>query len=385
MAAGHPTLLTPGPIEVDNAVLDAMRECLSDADFTRIFAETLQMLRQLLQTSNSSSQPFVVGGSGSLGFDQVAANVLQPGDEVLVLNVGYWGEAFAECLKTYGVRVEQLIPPLGAQVPLPEIGEKLQSKRYKAITVTHVDTVTGVLSDIQSISELVRKESPDTLVVVDGVCSIGSEDIRFDEWHLDIVLGASQKALGAPAGLSIVMASKRVIEVFQRRQTPVRGYYASWHHWLPIMRDVERGKQTSSLAGPSSHLIFALHVSLTGILGKPIGFRWEQHKEASQKVKSYISSLGLAQISTRPEDQANSMTAFWLPAGVRSENILPLLARKGVMLARGPQKEIAGQYIRFAHMGVSATDATRQDIAQGLQALREALLELRALPSEAGK
>lgn len=85
MAAGHPTLLTPGPIEADTAVLDAMQECLSDADFTRIFAETLQMLRQLLQTSNPSSQPFVVGGSGSLGFDQVAANVLQPGDEVLVL------------------------------------------------------------------------------------------------------------------------------------------------------------------------------------------------------------------------------------------------------------------------------------------------------------
>jgi alanine-glyoxylate transaminase/serine-glyoxylate transaminase/serine-pyruvate transaminase len=109
----------------------------------------------------------------------------------------------------------------------------LKEKEYKMITVTHVDTSTGVLSEIQALSELVHRVSPETLVVVDGVCSVGSEEIRFDEWKLDAVLTASQKGIGCPAGLSIMMVSGRAIERFKARKTRPTSYFGSWKNWLP--------------------------------------------------------------------------------------------------------------------------------------------------------
>lgn len=205
------------------------------APFVNTFGETLSMLRKVFQTSDPASQPFVISGSGTLGWDQVAANLAEPGDEALVLHTGYFANSFADCFETYGVKATQLKAPIGDRPQLPEIEKALKEKDYKIITVTHVDTSTGVLSEIQALSELVHRVSPDTLVVVDGVCSVGGEEIRFDDWGLDVVLTASQKALGCPAGLSILMASGRAIEKFKNRKVPPTSYFASWKNWMPSM------------------------------------------------------------------------------------------------------------------------------------------------------
>jgi alanine-glyoxylate transaminase/serine-glyoxylate transaminase/serine-pyruvate transaminase len=92
---------------------------------------------------------------------------------------------------------------------------------------------TGVLSDIKGVAKVVKSISPETLVVVDGVCSVGSEEIRFDEWNIDIVITASQKALGVPPGLAIVVASQHAMQIFKNRKTPVASYYSNWNKWLP--------------------------------------------------------------------------------------------------------------------------------------------------------
>lgn len=191
------------------------------------------MLRKLFQTTNPASQPFVLSGSGTLGWDQVASNLAEPGDDVLVLHTGYFADSFADCFAAYGVNATQLKAPIGDRPQLPEIEEALKAKKYKLITVTHVDTSTGVLSEIEALTKLVRKVSPETLVIVDGVCSVGSEEIKFDEWDLDVVMTASQKAIGCPAGLSIVMASGRAIESFKARKTPPNSYFPSWKNWMP--------------------------------------------------------------------------------------------------------------------------------------------------------
>ena len=198
-----------------------------------VFGETLTQLRQLFQTSDPASQPFLISGSGTLGWDQAAANLIEPGEEALVLHTGYFADSFADCLQTYGAKATQLKAPIGDRPQLPEIEKALKEKKYKLITVTHVDTSTGVLSEIKALSELVHKVSPETLVIVDGVCSVGSEEIRFDDWKLDVVLTASQKGIGCPAGLSILMASGRAIETFKARKTPPTSYFASWKNWLP--------------------------------------------------------------------------------------------------------------------------------------------------------
>jgi alanine-glyoxylate transaminase/serine-glyoxylate transaminase/serine-pyruvate transaminase len=203
--------------------------------FVNTFSEVLQNLRKLFQTTDPAAQPFVISGSGTLGWDQVAANLAEPGDEVLVLHTGYFADSFADCFETYGAKVTQLKAPIGDRPQLDEIEKALKEKSYKIITVTHVDTSTGVLSELKALSELVQKVSPDTLLVVDGVCSVGSEEIRFDDWKLDVVLTASQKAIGCPAGLSILMASGKAIEVFKARKTRPTSYFGSWKNWLPSM------------------------------------------------------------------------------------------------------------------------------------------------------
>lgn len=193
------------------------------------------MLRKLFQTTSPSSQPFIISGSGTLGWDLVAANLAEPGENVLVLSTGYFGDGFADCFRVYGANVDQLTAPVGSRPQLPEIEAALKSKKYKVITVTHVDTSTGVLSELQKLSELVKSVSPETLLIVDGVCSVACEEIAFDAWNIDGVVTASQKAIGCPAGLSISMFSGKAIDTFKARKSPPASYFASIKNWLPSM------------------------------------------------------------------------------------------------------------------------------------------------------
>lgn len=330
------------------------------------------MLRKLFQTTDTSSQPFVISGSGTLGWDLVAANLAEPGDDVLVLHTGYFADSFADCFQTYGVKATQLKAPIGSRPQLPEIEKALKEKKYKLLTVTHVDTSTGVLSELKALSELVHKVSPETLVIVDGVCSVGCEEIEFDKWQLDGVITASQKAIGCPAGLSISMYSGRAIKAFQSRKSPPGSYFASFKNWMPskhpipyqkiqltyvpVMQNYE-AKKASYFATPSPQLIHALHTSLTQILSKPLSERFAVHKETSQKIKKAVTDLGLKQLASDPADQANGMTAIYLPENVKAPELLPNLLKKGVIFAGGLHKEIATKYIRFGHMGVSVVSS----------------------------
>lgn len=198
-----------------------------------VFGDVLAMLRRLFQTTDPASQPFVISGSGTLGWDLVASNLVEPGDAVLVLGTGYFSDGFADCLRVYGADVDELRAPVGSRPAIAEVEAKLKERTYKMVTVTHVDTSTGVLSELVPVSEVVRRVSPDTLLVVDGVCSVACEEIRFDDWSLDAVITASQKAIGCPAGLSISMFSGRAIRTFETRKTPVTSYFASMKNWMP--------------------------------------------------------------------------------------------------------------------------------------------------------
>jgi alanine-glyoxylate transaminase / serine-glyoxylate transaminase / serine-pyruvate transaminase len=374
----HPALLIPGPIELDDDVLHSMShyaESHVGATFCNTFGETLSMLRKLFQTTSPQSQPFVIAGSGTLGWDMVAANVVEPGDEVLVLHTGYFANSFADCFETYGVKATQIKAPIGDRPQLPEIEKALTEKKYKALTVTHVDTSTGVLSHLQSLSDLLSRVSPSTLLVVDGVCSVGSEEIHFDNMRIDVCLTASQKAIGCAPGLSIVMCSGRAMESFRARKSPPGSYYASFKNWLPIMQNYE-AKKPSYFATPPTQLVHALHTTLTQVLSRPLSERFEQHKKTSQKVKKAVEDLDLKQLASKPENQANGMTAMYLPQGLTPPEILPSLMKKGVVFAGGLHKEIASRYIRFGHMGVSVMDEGRGDIDRAIEALREGLAEV---------
>ncbi|CAJ2511475.1 Uu.00g071000.m01.CDS01 [Anthostomella pinea] len=371
----HPTLLIPGPIEFDDAVLQSMShysESHVGPGFVATFGETLSMLRKLFQTTASDSQPFVISGSGTLGWDIVAANLVEPGENVLVLSTGYFSDAFADCLKVYGASVDTLKASVGSRPQLPEIEKALKSKKYKMVTVTHVDTSTGVLSELQKLSEMVKSVSPDTLLIVDGVCSVASENIEFDAWELDGVVTASQKAIGCPAGLSISMFSGKAMDAFRARKSPPATYFASMKNWTAIMQNYE-AKKPSYFATPSPQLIHALHTALSQILAKPLSERFAKHREFSDKVKKAVTELGLKQVASNPDDQAHGMTAMYLPDSVKATDLLPKLFKSGVIFAGGIHREIAAKYVRFGHMGVSVTDPARSDVDKAINALKNGL------------
>jgi len=188
---------------------------------------------------------------------------------------------------------------IGDRPSLEEIEKALTSATtpYKLVTITHVDTSTGVLSDIKSMAALVKAISPSTLIAVDGVCSVAVEEIRMDEWNIDIVLTASQKAIGVPPGLCILFANPRAIDAFNSRKTPVPSYYANWKKWIPIMKAYEDRKPLY-FATPAVQLIMALHVSLKQILSAPGGMeeRFRKHIHASNLMKDRMESLGLRMV-----------------------------------------------------------------------------------------
>ncbi|KAF5373320.1 hypothetical protein D9615_007421 [Tricholomella constricta] len=338
--------------------------------FVSVFRDCIHMTRKVVDTQDG--QPFIIAGSGTLGWDQVAANLVEPGEDVLVLQTGYFGDGFADCLRTYGAKVEELRAPRGSSVEQSRIEAALKANRYKAVTITHVDTSTGVLSDVKEIATTTRRVSPDTLIILDGVCSVASEEIRMDAWGIDVVLTASQKGLGAPPGLSIVVASQRAIKT---RKTPVTSYFASWKKWLPIM--TAYGNDNPAYFGtPPVNLIQAYHASLTQITNSipSLDERFRLHKQVSQRIKALASQLGLAQLPQDPAHAANGMTAVYLPDGLVASDILPRMAAKGVIVAAG-LGDIKDKYIRIGHMGTSVVDATRGDIDTIVQSLRASLSE----------
>ncbi|KAI0644186.1 PLP-dependent transferase [Trametes meyenii] len=376
----HKLLVIPGPIEVTDEVLFAnAHPSMSHVspDFIPVFGDCIRMVRQVLFAQDA--QPFIISGSGTLGWDQVASNLVEPGENVLVLNSGYFGDSFADCLRTYGAEVDELRAPFGKAVELASLDVALRSKKYKLVAFTHVDTSTSVLSDAKGIAEVVKRVSPDTLVALDGVCSVASEEIQQDAWGIDIVLTASQKGLGTPPGLSILTASKKAIKVFEERKTPVTSYYASWRKWLPIMRAYEAGT-AAYFATPPVNLIYAFHASLTQITQRApsLAERFRLHREASARVKREAEALGFRQLPLDVAYAANGMTALYFPEGVGAADLLPRLAKRDVIVAGGLHKDHKEKYFRIGHMGVSVVDPQRGDVDKVITALKESLAEAQA-------
>ena len=200
----------PGPIEFSDPVLLANAtpgtSHVSPA-FVPIMGDCLRMLRKVLYAEGPGNQPILIAGSGTMGWDAVGANLLERGDDALVLNTGYFGDSFVECLEAYGAKVTELKAKIGGVATDEELIGALKSKKFKVVTITHVDTSTGVLSPAKHFAELIHQHCPDALVVLDAVCAVASEEIRVDAWGIDVVISATQKGLGAPPGLSVVMAS----------------------------------------------------------------------------------------------------------------------------------------------------------------------------------
>lgn len=342
-------LMIPGPIEFEPAVLQAMGAPTTGhlaQNFIETFSQVLVRMREVFACPEG--QPFVLAGSGTLAMDSAGANLVEPGDRALVVNTGYFSDRFGYILARYGAEVTHVRAAVGDQPALEAVEQALRSKSYRLMTITHVDTSTGVLADVQRLSSLGRKY--ETLVVVDGVCSVAGEALPMAEWGVDLALTASQKAVGVPPGLALLVAGARAMQAFHARKVPVGSYYADWGNWLPVMQAYEACKP-AYFGTPAVNLVFALNVSLGQILAEGMAARVARHQRISRGIKAGITALGMSQVPLSDSLAANTMTAPRFPAGVNGPDFLAHCARQGVTLAGGLHPAIRGEYFRIGHMG----------------------------------
>ena len=311
----RPLLMIPGPIDVTDEVLAAMSQPVFshvDSAFIAIFGQALKDMRAVFQAGDDY-QPFVVAGSGTLAMDSAVANLVEPGDRVLVIETGYFGGRMADICQRYGGEVDMLVAAPGDTISAEEVATQLQQADYDLVTVTHVDTSTGVLTDVQGIAAAAKDAG--ALIIVDGVCATAAEEMRQQDWGVDVYLTASQKAIGVPPGLALWVVSPSGLAKWRERSTPVGSYYSDWGLWLPIMESYE-GLRPSYFATPSTNLVVALSVSLQQILQEGMEEVYARHCLMGDAVKAGITAMGLGQVPTAADHAAHTLTCPRFPAGV---------------------------------------------------------------------
>ena len=348
-------LMIPGPIELEPDVLAALAERTRghlDPTFIGQFGRALGRLREVF-AAGDGSQPFVLAGSGTLAMDTAIANVLTPGATALVIDTGYFSARMAEIVTRWGGNAVRVGGVLGDCPGLSQLAAALEQHRPQLVAVTHVDTSTGVCAPIQEIAKLARAAG--ALVVVDGVCSIGGEPLRQADWDVDVALTGSQKALGVPPGLAVVVASRRALEAVEARKHTVASLYLDWKQWLPIMTAYE-SRKPAYFATPPVNLIAALDVSLGQLLAEGMAPRWERHRRLATAFRAAWTALELRPLPVRPELLANTMSALWFPEGF-DPSLVGRIGQEGIVVAGGLHPEAKAKYFRVGHMGaVSAHD-----------------------------
>jgi alanine-glyoxylate transaminase / serine-glyoxylate transaminase / serine-pyruvate transaminase len=366
---GRKLLMIPGPIEFEPEVLRALGSPTTShvaPAFIETFGRCLEMMREVWMAP--TGQPFIMAGTGTLGMDMAAANLTEPGDRVLVVSTGYFGERYADLLKRYGAEVTVLRADAGDVVPVEAIENELKKNSYKLLTFTHVDTSTAVLVNPEPIGKLGKKYG--VLTILDGVCSVGGEKLLQDEWGIDVAFTASQKAIGVPPGLALMVVSKAALESWRNRKHPVANYYADWSNWLPIMEAYEQ-RRPSYFGTPAVNLVAALEVSLKSILKEGMENRFARHARLAAEFRGAMEYFGLKIMVTDDSQAANTLTAPLYPEGVEAAAFLKAMASTDVIVAGGLLPERKNDYFRVGHMGA----VNKNDIVATINAIETALGE----------
>ena len=359
-------LMIPGPTMVDPAVLRAIEAPVRSQvspEFIEIFGSTLENLRTVLGARGGV--PYVFAGSGTLALEFGAANLIERGDAVLVIDTGVFAYRFNQVCERYDANLTVISAPLGDVVPFDQIERELSTGRYKVIEVCHVDTSTDVMVDIAAVGKLAKRY--EAMLVVDGVCAAGGVSVNCDAWGVDMYLSASQKALSVPPGLVICWASERALEAVRTRKQSVRNFYCDALNWLPVMQSYE-ARKAAYFATPPINLICGLHESLKQIQAESVAQRIRRHEVLSRACKAGIAALGLQEVAARAEVAAPTLTCAYLPEAVDG-TFYQRVRAKGITIAAGIHPK-AKPYFRVGHMGTVMPN----DILATLGAIESALL-----------
>lgn len=357
--------MIPGPTPVHARVLGALARPTTShvaPSFVEEFRQALSGFRALCRSE--AAQPFVVAGGGTLAMEMALVNVVAPGEKVLVVSHGYFGDRFGDLASAFGIEADVLRSEWGKAVPPAEVASRLASDSYAAVTVSHVDTSTGTLSPVEGYVELLRGRPE--LFFLDGVCATGGVDERFDEWGVDVLLTGPQKAIGAPPGLALCLFSERAMERRRARAT-VPAYYADVMRWLPVMQDP--GKYFST---PCVNEIVALAETLRILHAEGLDARFARHARIARAFRAGLEAMGLA-LFTDATCRADTLSVVLLPEGISDADFRREVAARGAVLAGG-LGPIAGKAFRLGHMG----NIGPAEVATTLLAIEGALAALGA-------
>lgn len=360
-------LLVPGPTPVVDEIYEALASETrghTDARFVKVFKEAIEMTKELFSTDG---EVFVVAGSGTLAMEMAIVNTVGEGEHLLVISHGYFGDRFTPLAKAYGIEVDVLQAAWGERVDVQLVEEQLAKKSYKAVTITHADTSTGVASDLEVLIPLIKRAG--ALAIVDGVVATAAmeEDMSKgygeEQAKIDIVLTGSQKAIGIPPGLAIVAFSEQAL-VARAALGTVRAYYADIENWRSVMDN-----PSSYFATPPVNLIYAYHAALKIVLAEGMEQRAARHVRFGRAVRAAMRSYGMTPLACE-EVAAPTLSCIVYPDGVDDAAFRANLAGRGVIVA-GALAHVAGNAFRIGHMG----NVTEDQLEQAVRFIGEALAE----------
>lgn len=354
-------MMTPGPTQVRENVRKARSREFQNPDqdlgFLEYYKETCELISKMLYTKNET---LVLGGEGILGLEAACASLTEPGDRVLVLDNGIFGNGFKDFISIYGGDPVLYTKDYSEPFRVDELAVYLeQDHDFKYATVVHCDTPGAMLNNIAEICPLLK--SYGIMTVVDAVSSMFGVELKVDDCRIDVLCGGSQKVVSAPPGLSLVTVSEAAKRSMEERKTPVASFYAN----LMIFKDYFE-KKWFPYTMPASD-IYGLREALENIKGDPDILN--RHERIAAKVRKSLQNMGLTLYPG--SGFSNTVTAFVVPKGHTSEEILTKMREEHNILLAGSFGCFDGKLIRIGHMGENATD---QNMDETLKALKEVLM-----------
>lgn len=353
-------LLTPGPTPIPPEVaLETALPILHHrtSEFGKIFTEVIESLKYVFQTE---ATVLLMTSSGTGGMEASVVNLLSPGDKVLVASSGVFGERWVKILETYGIKPDVIQNEWGKAIDVDEVEKRLKANPgIKAVFTTHTETSTGVVNDLKKLGEVVNQT--DAVLIIDSISGLCAQELRTDTWHLDAVVGASQKGLMNAPGLAFVALSEKAWNLVEKAQSP--RFYWDFRRMKKSLAD----KETPFT--PAVTLIIGLRQALEMIKQETLEKIWLRHEKLAQATRAGVSALGLELFA---QDPSNVVTAIKSPTGLDSGKLVKKLREDyGVSIAGG-QAELKGKIFRIAHLGYM----NEFDILVGLSAIERGLSEL---------
>lgn len=353
-------LLSPGPTPVPENVLAAAAEPIihhRTPEFSKIFMDTTEMLKMVYGTKEDL---FILTSSGTGAMETAVVNTLSPGDKVLTINAGKFGERWGNICKAYGIAYKEIIVEWGKDYPKERLEADLKTMPdCKAVFCQLSETSTGAIFDIQGFGEVVSKT--DAILVVDGISGTGATPCPMDEWKVDLMVSGSQKSFMIPPGLAYIAFGPKAWKMVETAKCP-RFYF-----------DAKKAKKNladkTTPWTPAISLVIQQKKALDIIAAMGLEKLFAHHRLLGDATRAGIKALGLELLSEKP---GNILTAVMTPAGIEGGKIVKTMQNKYMAYIAGAQDPMKGKFFRIAHLGYMGGF----DIITALTALEMTLADL---------